>query len=90
MAINELTETTSVQTFKNGTKHLRVEDKNTGRFLRYEREISDDPVMYFGKYKDMKFSEIMVENEGYLDWLLEQDWLKDNLKNTIIEFMTKN
>ncbi len=45
--------------------------------------------MYFGKYKGMKFSEILLENEGYLDWLLTQDWLKDNLKNTIIEYMTK-
>tara|TARA_X000000950_G_C13799848_1_gene613051 strand:+ start:717 stop:989 length:273 start_codon:yes stop_codon:yes gene_type:complete len=89
MAINELTEITKVQTFKNGTKHLRVEDKLTGKFLRYEREVCDDPIMYFGKYKGMKFSEILIENEGYLDWLLTQDWLKDNLKNTIIEFMTK-
>ena len=89
MAINELTETTKVQTFKNGTKHLRVEDKVTGKFLRYERQIDEDPTMYFGKYKGLKFSEILIENEGYLDWLLTQDWLKENLKNTIVEYMTK-
>jgi len=81
--IDSTTEIAVEQTFKNGTTHLRVEDKNTGRFIRYERQIDDDPEMHFGKYKGMKFSQIIEENEGYFDWLLTQDWLKDNFRTTV-------
>lgn len=88
MTINNSTEISEVQTFKNGTKHLRVSDKKSGRFLRYERQVDDDPTMFFGKYKGWKFSEIMDENENYFDWILKQDWLKDNLKNTILHFQS--
>lgn len=87
MAINELTEVAKKQTFKNGTTHLRIEDKNTGKFIRYEMQLDEDPIMFFGKYKGQAFSKIYEENEGYFDWLLEQDWLKDNVRNTITHFL---
>ncbi len=85
--IDDTCEIAKEQTFKNGTTHLRIEDKNTGKFIRYERQLDADPEMFFGKYKGQKFSEILEENEGYFDWLLEQDWLKDNVRNTITHFI---
>lgn len=36
--------------------------------------------MPFGKYKGQDFSDIPV---AYLDWLIGQDWLKDDLKKAI-------
>lgn len=85
--IDDKTEISKVQTFKNGTQHLRVEDKTTGKFIRYEKQICDDPEMYFGKYKGMKFSEIYEQNEGYFEWILTQDWVKDNLRNTVVDWI---
>tara|TARA_R100000655_G_scaffold95202_1_gene137022 strand:- start:413 stop:688 length:276 start_codon:yes stop_codon:yes gene_type:complete len=85
--IDSATEIATEQTFKNGTTHIRVEDKITGRFIRYERQLDEDPEMHFGKYKGMKFSKIQEENEGYFDWLLTQEWLKDNFRNTVVHYL---
>jgi uncharacterized protein (DUF3820 family) len=88
--IDETCEIAKKQTFKNGTTHIRVEDKTTGRFIRYEKQICEDPEMFFGKYKGLKFSEIHEINEGYFEWLLTQDWVKPNLRNTVQHWIDNN
>ena len=40
--------------------------------------------MPFGKYRDVDFEDIP---EDYFEWLLDQDWLKDSLRNKIEEFL---
>lgn len=41
---------------------------------------NDDTVMPFGKHKGEELQDIPV---AYLDWLIGQDWLKPDLKETI-------
>jgi len=38
----------------------------------------------FGKYKDRAISECPIE---YLDWLIGQDWLRDDLKEDIQDYL---
>jgi len=45
-----------------------------------EKGVSVDLIMYFGKYKDKKVSEVIKENKSYLTWLLDQkdfNWYGD-------------
>lgn len=41
-------------------------------------------MMPFGKYQGMKFEAIPV---SYLRWLLDQDWLRDELRKTIQDYL---
>lgn len=43
----------------------------------------NDIVMLFGKHKGKQISEIGQDDKEYLEWLYEQDWVKDNLKEAI-------
>ena len=70
-------EETSEQTFKDGSKHLRVNDSE-GKFCRFERII--DGVIGFGKYKGTPIKDL---DEGYCRWLIEQEWTKPELIRTI-------
>jgi len=46
----------------------------------YADFIRPDPVIPFGKHEGSKASDIDVE---YLDWLLGQDWLFEDLKDQL-------
>ena len=70
-------EQSEVQTFKDGSKHLRVSDKD-GKFCRFERII--DGVIGFGKYKGTPIKEL---DDGYLKWLVQQEWTRPELLRTI-------
>lgn len=37
-----------------------------------EKESSNEPIFYFGKYKDKSVIQVMKENKSYLTWLLDQ------------------
>ena len=49
-----------------------------GQTMGVERKIP------FGKYKDRAISECPIE---YLDWLIGQDWLRDDLKEDIQDYL---
>jgi len=77
-----------IQTFKNGTNHLRTECENCKKFLGYKQQpISDDYTFPFGKYMGKKISEV---EPNYLLWLLAQDWVKNNLKQKIHEHIKRS
>lgn len=46
-------------------------------------------VVPFGKYKGRTLDSIASDNEGlrYLDWVRGQDWLRDQLKEAIDEYL---
>jgi uncharacterized protein (DUF3820 family) len=78
------------QEFSNGTIHLRQECKKCGKFFGYKQKPIDKDkfIFYFGKYKGLKFNDVP---ESYLMWLLQQDWVKQNLKEAITtEFAVTN
>ena len=64
-----------IQTFKDGTKHLRVSD-NEGKFCRFERLVgkAGEVSLGFGKFKGVP---------------LEADWCKEELKRTF-DYLKKN
>ena len=75
-----------IQEFKNGTKHLRTSCSNCGRFRGYkQQELKDDYILYFGKYKGEKI--VDIKDNAYLIWLLEQEFIKENVKNKIKELL---
>ena len=75
-----------IQEFKNGTKHLRTSCKGCGRFRGFKQQsIKDDYILYFGKYKGEKL--IDIKDNDYLAWLLEQDFIKNNLKEKIKQIL---
>ena len=45
-----------------------------------------DSILRFGKYKGKAISECPIE---YLDWLIGQDWLDENLKEDIEEYLNE-
>ena len=78
------------QKFKNGTIHLRQECPRCGKFFGYKQKPVDKEtfIFYFGKYKGLKLNDVP---ESYLKWLLDQDWVKENLKECITtEFFSPN
>tara|TARA_Y100000361_G_scaffold152742_1_gene172911 strand:- start:1203 stop:1454 length:252 start_codon:yes stop_codon:yes gene_type:complete len=69
-----------IQTFKNGTTHIRVECIDCSRFIRYkQKELGEDTILHFGKHKGSRVKDIDKE---YLKWLHKQD-IKQNLKTLI-------
>lgn len=76
----------TIQIFKNGTKHIRINCLKCGKFLGYKQQTIEPEkyVFHFGKYKGKKLIEV---EEHYLVWLLNQDWVKNNLKEAIKIFL---
>mgnify|MGYP003114213078 CR=1 FL=1 len=76
----------SYQTFKNGTTHLRMDCKDCNKFIGYKQQMIDPEVFTFpfGKHKGLAIYE--TPND-YLEWLLNQDWLKDNLRTAINDYL---
>jgi len=76
----------TIQIFKNGTKHIRLNCLKCGKFLGYKQQKIEPEkyVFHFGKYKGKKLIEV---EEHYLIWLLNQDWVKNNLKEAIKIFL---
>tara|TARA_E500000305_G_C4005367_1_gene229603 strand:- start:587 stop:868 length:282 start_codon:yes stop_codon:yes gene_type:complete len=70
-------EQSEIQTFRDGSKHLRVSDAE-GKFCRFDRML--DGVIGFGKYKGTPIKEL---DSGYCKWLIEQEWCKPELVRTI-------
>lgn len=69
-----------IQTFKNGTTHIRVECIDCLRFIRYkQKELVEDAILHFGKYKGSKIKDV---DKDYLRWLYGQK-IKLNLKTLI-------
>ena len=55
------------------------------RYRTLNREVyilSDDVYMPFGTHRGQPIGEL---GRGYLNWLLEQEWLDDHLRNAIEE-----
>lgn len=44
----------------------------------------DDNFIDFGKYKNRIVSDVIKDDVDYFKWLLEQNWLRDGLRNVII------
>jgi hypothetical protein len=67
------------QKFSNGTVHLRKQCSKCGKFMGYQQKpLKDDFVFYFGKHKGLRLDQVPL---SYLKWLIEQDWVKENLKD---------
>ena len=73
------------QIFKNGVKHLRKECKKCNKFLGFvQQELKDDYILPFGKHKGELLKNV---DKGYLNWLYDQDWVKENLKELILSLL---
>lgn len=59
----ELVET--LQIFKNGTEHIRLECLDCGKFIKYKPRLFDDYKLWFGKHKGKTLKEIPKD---YLLW----------------------
>ena len=47
----------------------------------------EDATFPFGKYKGERVSDVHQENPSYLDWCLDQEWLKPEMRKVIQEVM---
>lgn len=76
----------SIQVFKNGVKHLRLDCVKCGKFCGYKQQVIDKETFTFpfGKHKGSHIYEVP---ESYLKWLLNQKWTRDNLRDCITEYL---
>lgn len=65
--LHEYTKET-IQTFKNGTKHIRVECDSCGRFLRYKPQNIENYKLWFGQYKGQELKDVPL---SYLNWYVQ-------------------
>lgn len=49
----------------------------------------EDHTLSFGKHKGKKLSQLVKREIGYLKWLIDQDWLEDDLKADINAWLRK-
>jgi uncharacterized protein (DUF3820 family) len=83
----EIKNVEKLQIFKNGTKHLRLECGECGKFLGYKQQpLNNNSILHFGKYKGSSIKEIP---RSYLEWLTQSDWIKNNLKEAIIKYLNE-
>ena len=65
-----------------------VKDKRRQYYLDNKERIQaikDDYILYFGKYKGEKL--VDIKDHGYLLWLRDQDFIKNNVKEKIEEIL---
>ena len=84
---SELSE--SIQIFKNGVKHLRLDCVKCKKFCGYKQQVIDIETYRFpfGKHKGSSLHEVP---DNYLDWILKQTWVRDNLRDCIINYRESN
>jgi len=58
--------------------------------LKWETFEVPDDFIDFGKYKNKIVSEVIDHDRSYFEWLLQQNWLREGLRMTIIKHMNKN
>jgi len=64
--------------FKNGITQIGVYDKND-KWIKWKAQ--DEPKIYFGIHKGKYLDELPNE---YVEWLLEQPWIRNNLRNKLL------
>jgi uncharacterized protein (DUF3820 family) len=52
--------------------------------LKWEEIEIENDYLYFGKYKGKTVSEVIKFDLEYLQWLLEQNWLNEGLRKSIV------
>jgi len=52
--------------------------------LKWEEVNVDNNFIDFGKYKNQIVSDVIDDDVSYFQWLLEQNWLRDGLRNVIV------
>tara|TARA_R100000231_G_C5305829_1_gene158953 strand:- start:691 stop:960 length:270 start_codon:yes stop_codon:yes gene_type:complete len=74
------------QVFKNGVTHHRKTCTKCNKFLGYapQKLCKETTKIYFGIHKHEYVKDLP---HNYLKWLLEQDWVKSNLKDLIVEIL---
>jgi len=72
--------------FKNATKHVEASCPECGRYIQYISQGAED-ILHFGKYKGKTIGDISLEDKPYLEWLLKQPNLKNNLMNKIKKYI---
>jgi hypothetical protein len=72
--------------FANGTKHKELRCPECNQFFKYQPQHNDFE-LWFGKHKGKKVSELMTEDYGYLQWLLENS--KEKLANRLQAVINK-
>ena len=68
------------QTFKNNTKHIRLECNICGYFYKYKQQKVKKFYMPWGMYKGQEIKEIETY---YLTWILQENFIKENVKDYI-------
>jgi len=73
----------------NGKEHDVSLHKSINNLKWEIAEVPDD-FIEFGKYKNKTVSEVINADISYFQWLLEQTWLREGLRTTIINCMNEN
>jgi len=76
----------SKQVFKNGITHHRKTCKTCKKFLGYAPQPLNPETtkIYFGKHKGQFVKDLPID---YLNWLLNEPWVKANLKELIVSLL---
>lgn len=77
--------------FSNGTTHLERRCNACNKHLGYAPKNPSSPKrIHFGKYSGSTFAEIAQTDRPYFLWLLEQKWLKNNVRDQIKHALEQN
>lgn len=68
----------------NGVRHVKGRCPRCKNFVKFVSQ-GKPAVFHFGKYKGSTVESVAENDPGYLSWLLEQPWLKTNLRRAITE-----
>ena len=58
--------------FSNGTKHLSASCPVCKKWIKYLPQEKNNDMLYFGKYKGKRMSEVVLTDPDYLQWLCEE------------------
>lgn len=68
----EIEPITEEKTFANGTKHIGATCPLCKRFIKWLPQEPNNDMLYFGKYKGKRMSEVVIFDPDYLHWLCEE------------------
>lgn len=63
---------TEEKVFANGTKHIKATCPLCKRFIKWLPQEENNDMLYFGKHKGKRMSEVVMFDPDYLHWLCEE------------------
>ena len=77
--------------FLDGTKHIELLCKTCGNHIKYvSHKTPEDYSFHFGRYKGMKFLDVIKQDRSYAEWIIADGILKRGQLKAFRELFDKN